>query len=145
MTFSVNNIAESIAQHLAPIFPDVTFYQDPNQQDTETPCMFIQQMYSNIAIETGGFFLRTIGVDLTYLVDYNLPNLQELYQAAAETLDLNLETFMHGGKEIRTHNRKWNIDLDALHYKLELVERVYIPREETPMTNIEYHEAVKNG
>ena len=143
--FSVNDIASQIALYLAPMFEGVTFYEDPNQQDSVTPCIFIQQRYAEVTIETGGYFKRTIGLDLTYLEDYNLPNLQELYQAAAEKLDLALETFAYKGKPIRTHGRKWNIDLDALHYKFELVERVYIPREENAMTNLEYHGVVKDG
>ena len=58
--------------------------------------------------------LRTIGLDLTYLEDYNLPNMQQLYEAAAEALDQVLETFPYsdGGPStlLRTYDREWKID-----------------------------------
>ena len=85
---------------------------------------------------------------MTYLVDYNLPNLQQLYQAAAESLDLVMETFPYSdGTEttlLRTHNREWSIDLDALHYKFELQERVTLPKDFNPMQTMDYNAEVKN-
>ena len=150
MNFTVNTVSASLAAYLAPLFPLVAFYQDPNQQGTEPPCMFLQQRYSNIRQETGGFFLRTIGFDLTYLVDYHLPDLQRLYQSAAEILDIAMETFPYTDGEtkppvmVRTHQREWRIDLDALHYKFELQERVSIPKDFPTMQTIaEYNEGVR--
>ena len=58
--------------------------------------------------------------------DYNLPDLQQRYLAMAEALDLSMEIFPYtdgsgeGSVLLRTYDRKWNIDLDALHYKFEL-------------------------
>ncbi len=133
MNFTVNTIAISLAEYLAPFLPGVMFLQDPAQQGVQTPCMFLQQRYSYITLQTGGYYYRRIGLDLTYLEDYNLPNLQELYQQAAEILDLNMETFAYndgistGTVLIRTYDRQWRIDLDALHYKFEIRERVSIP------------------
>ena len=150
MNFTVNTIAKSLADYLAPSFPGVTFLQDPAQQKLNTPCMFLQQRYSNISLQTGGFFLRTIGLDLTYLEDYNLPDLQRRYQTAAETLDLLMETFPYndgtneGTVSIRTYDRDWRIDLDAMHYKFEIKERVSIPKEYVKMQTIqELNEEVK--
>ena len=94
MNFTVATIAQSLASYLADKLPGVTMYEDPNQQGTECPCMFLQQRFSYITRETGtDWYLRRIGLDLTYLVDYNLPNMQQLYLQAAETLDLCMETF----------------------------------------------------
>lgn len=150
MNLTVNTIALSLANYLKPLLPDVMFLQNPAQQGAKMPCMFLQQRYSNVEIQTGGYFLRTIGLDLTYLDDYNLPDLQERYQTAAETLDLVMETFPYndGANEgttlIRTHDREWRIDLDALHYKFEIQERVSIPKEYVKMQTIqELNEEVK--
>lgn len=93
MNFTVTTIARSLAAHLAPVLPGVQMLEDPAQQGVEPPCMFLQQRYSNIKPHPGGRWLRTIGVDLTYLLDYNLPDLQQQYSSAAETLDLCMEVF----------------------------------------------------
>lgn len=148
MNFTVNTIAQSLAAYLLPLFPGVTFLQDPTQQNlgqdgVNAPYMFLQQRYSYITLQTGGYYYRRIGLDLTYLVDYNLTNLQELYQTAAEMLDLNMETFPYndgtssGTMQLRTYDREWRIDLDAMHYKFEIRERVSIPTTETKMQTIQ--------
>ena len=93
MTFTMPALARSLADYLAPVLPGVTFYEDPNQQDSAMPCAFLQQRFSRMEKRTGGQWLRTIGLDLTYLEDYNLVDLQRRYQKAAEALDLVLETF----------------------------------------------------
>lgn len=151
MNFTISTIAQSLAAYLTPSFPGVTFYENPNQQGTETPCMFLQQRYSYIKVKTAGRFLRQIGLDLTYLVDYNLPNMQQLYQAAAEQLDLVMETFPYSDGEestpalLRTYEREWRIDLDAMHYKFELQVWVDTPDTITPMETMNYQEAVTDG
>lgn len=149
MNFTTATVASSLASYLAAFLPGVVFYPGPNQQGTQTPCMFLQQRYSYITLQPGGRWIRKIGLDLTYLVDYNLPNLQELYLAAAEALDLAMETFPYtdGGERalLRTHDRQWTIDLDALHCKFELRIRVSQPERENPMESISYHPEVTNG
>lgn len=148
MNLTVDTIAQSLADYLLPLFPGVTLIQNPTQQNSgqngvNVPCMFLQQRYSYITLQTGGYYYRRIGLDLTYLVDYNLTNLQELYQAAAETLDLNMETFPYSDGTtdstvlLRTYDREWRIDLDAMHYKFEIRERVSIPITETKMQTIQ--------
>lgn len=136
MNFTVSTVAKSLAAYLATYFPGVTFYENPNQQGTQAPCFFLQVRYSNIKLQQGGRWLRTLGLDLTYLQDYNLPNLQQLYEAAAEQLDLVMETFPYadgvstdGSALLRTYDREWRIDLDALHYQFELRAFVSLPAE----------------
>lgn len=151
MNFTISTIASSLAAYLGSLFPEVTFYENPNQQGTQAPCMFLQQRYSYIKVKTAGRFLRQIGLDLTYLVDYNLPNMQELYQAAAEQLDMVMETFPYSdGSDdetalLRTYDREWRIDLDAMHYKFELRVWVEQPEKITPMDSMGYQEAVTDG
>lgn len=143
MNFTINTIAQSLASYLEPFFKGVTFYQNPNQQGTSLPCLFLQQRYSYTEKETGGFFLRRIGLDLVYLTKMNLPNLQELFQNVAEILDLNMDVFPYsdGSSEtttlIRTYNREWRIELNTLHYKFEIQERVNIPKDFIKMQVIE--------
>ena len=43
MNFTVSTIAKSLADYLAPNFPGVTFYEDPNQQGSRSPMLFLQQ------------------------------------------------------------------------------------------------------
>ena len=150
MRFDLSTVAKSLADYLAPHFPGVTFYEDPNQQGNRPPMLFVQQRYASIAQKrNNGLFLRKIGLDLTYLVDYNLPDLQRQYQAAAEQLDFLLETFPYSdGTEtgaVRTYDRAWTIDLDALHYKFEL--RVFVEKEDVgvKMETLEYDEVLKDG
>ena len=150
MNLTVSTISKSLANYLAPSFPDVTFYEDPNQQDSKPPMMFLQTRTNRLTLETGGYWRRILGVDLVYLLEYNLPNLQQLYQAAGETLDLLMETFPYsdgttdGTVLLRTYEREWNIDLDELHYKFEIRERVSIPKEYAKMQTMDYDEEVTN-
>lgn len=55
MNFTISTVAKSLADYLAPYFPDVTFYEDPNQQGSKPPCLFLQQRYANTQnIRRGG-------------------------------------------------------------------------------------------
>lgn len=150
MNFTISTIAKSLADYLAPSFPGVTFYEDPNQQGSKAPMLFLQQRYAYVEPRrNNGYYLRRIGLDLTYLVDYNLPDLQQQYQQAAEQLDLLMETFPYSdGTDnalLRTYDREWRIDLDALHYKFELQVWVTIPETAVKMQTMDYDEDLKDG
>ena len=148
MTFSMTTFARSLAAYLAPILPGVAMYEDPNQQGAEIPCMFLQTRYSYIERRRADsrYYYRRIGLDLTYLEDYNLPDLQKRYLAVAEALDPVMETvpYSYGEDEalLRTYDREYNIDLDALHYKFEIRVSVVIPREAVKMQTMDYDEEV---
>lgn len=149
MNFTISTIAKSLADYLTPSFPGVTFYEDPNQQDSKPPMMFLQQRYAHIEPRrNNGYYLRRIRLDLTYLLDYNLPNMQQLYQQAAERLDLLMETFPYSdGTDttlLRTYDREWRIDLDALHYKFELQVSAEIQETAVKMQTMDYNEEVVN-
>ena len=135
MNFTITTLGESLADYLAPVLPDVQYNEDPAQQGVDCPCFFLQQRYAytDRRRSTRGMFLQRIGLDLTYLEDYNLPDLQRRYLAAAEALDLEMGTIPYsdgetvGTVQLHTYERSWNIDLDALHYKFELQEIVIEP------------------
>lgn len=149
MTFATANLAASLAAYLAPYFPGVTFYPGPNQQGTEPPCMFLQQRYNYPDLQQDGRRRLRIGLDLAYLLDYNLPNMQLQYQEAADALNVVMETFPYSdGADtalLRTYDKEARIDLDALHYKFEV--RVWVSLPETPvmMQTMDYTEDVTNG
>ena len=130
MTFTIQTAARSLADYLSPVLPGAAFYEDPNQQNSQMPCMFLQQRYAYISPRPGGRWLRRVGLDLTYLEDYHLPDLQRRYEAAAEVLDQALEAFPYSdGQErvlLRALDREWRIDADALHYKFEV--KVWVSR-----------------
>lgn len=148
MNFTIMTLAKSLADYLAPYFPGVAFYEDPNQQGTKCPCLFLQVRYNYLTRETGGYWLRRLGLDLTYLADYNLPNLQSLYQQAGEQLDLVMDSFPYSDGEessrVFTHEREWRVDLDALHYQFELLERVTLPEDFNPIQTMDYHQEVRD-
>ena len=93
--------------------------------------MFIQQRGSDIKPYPGGRWLRTIRLDLTYLLDYNLTDLRQQYNKAAEALDFCMETFPYSDgteaeKLLHAYERSTDIDDDGLHYKFEL--RVFVEK-----------------
>ena len=151
MNLTVTTIAKSLAGYLAPHFPGVTFYEDPNQQGSQPPMMFLQTRTNRLLLETCCFWRRILGVDLVYLLEYNLPDLQRRYQAAGETLDLLMEAFPYsdgtteGTVLLRTYDREWNIDLDELHYRFEVRERVALPQEHVKMETMDYEPEVTHG
>lgn len=124
MKFTVKTLARSLANYLAEFLPGVQMLEDPAQQGVEPPCMFLQQRYSSIRPVPGGRWLRIIDIDLTYLLDYNLPDLQQQYIETAEVLDLCMQFFPYSdGTDtalLRALDRKSDIDSDGLHYKFEL-------------------------
>jgi hypothetical protein len=124
MNYAVDKFAKSLAAYLSDLIPGITFYEDPRQQKTKLPAMFLQLMSSDIKPLVGGRLRLTLRFDLTCLEDYNLPDLQMRYQATSQVLDLTMETFPYSDGEeeglLRTYNRQAQIDLDALHYKFDL-------------------------
>ena len=132
MTFNLENVAESLSAYLKKVLPDTNFSKGPSLQGNKFPAMFVQQKFASMKLRQGGRMLQTIGFDLTYLLQYNIENRQALYEAAAAKLDGVMETFPYtdeSGAEtlLRTYEREWQIDPNALHYKFEL--RVWLEPE----------------
>lgn len=132
MTFSLENVADSLSAYLKNVLPDTNFLKGPSLQGNKFPAMFLQQKFASMKLRQGGRMLQTIGFDLTYLLQYNIENRQALYEAAAVKLDGVMETFPYtdeSGAEtlLRTYEREWQIDPNALHYKFEL--RVWLEPE----------------
>ncbi len=125
MTFSLENVADSLSAYLKNVLPDTNFLKGPSLQGNKFPAMFVQQKFASMKLRQGGRMLQTIGFDLTYLLQYNIENRQALYEAAAAKLDGVMETFPYSdgsGKQtlLRTYEREWRIEPNAMHYKFEL-------------------------
>jgi len=134
MTVTMQALTRSLADYLAPALPGVTFYDNPNQQGTRMPAMFLQRTKAKIAQKLGGRFLRHLGLDLVFLVDYNQVDMDDQYTHAADVLDERMDLFPYrDGDEaapalLRTYERNWYIQDDALHYKFDL--KLWVSREE---------------
>lgn len=125
MTFTMPTLSRSLAEYLAPSLPDVTFYADPNQQGTASRALFLRQTNARITSQTGGRFLRRLGLDLVYLEQLNSVDAETRLQAAADVLDQRMETFPYSSGEekavlLRTYERHWEIMDSTLHYKFDL-------------------------
>ena len=149
MTFSVGAVAQSLADYLAPFFPGVAFYEDPNQQGSDEPCMFLQQRGGDSEERLNGYEERGIQLELVYLEAYTRPDMHRRYLAAAEQLDGVMKMFPYKNDRetalLHTYRREWNIDQDALHYKFELRVRGFSPAQSVPMRRMRLEERVKNG
>lgn len=128
MSFTLQELTAALAGHLAPHLPGVTFYDNPNQQGTQLPALFLQKTHARITGKTGPRFLRKLGLDLVYLVDFNRPDMQDQYMDAAEILDGHLELFPCQGALLRTYGRHWTVQEDALHYTFDL--KLWVSRQE---------------
>ena len=134
MIFTMQALSRSLADYLAPALPSVTFYDNPNQQCTQMPAMFLQRTKAKTTKKLGGRFLRQLGLDLICLVDYNQVDMDDQYTRAADVLDELLDTFPYSsgeGKEkalLRTYERNWYIRDETLHYKFDL--KIWVSREE---------------
>lgn len=126
MIFTIQAISGSLADYLAPALPRVTFYDNPNQQGTRLPAMFLRRTNARIAKKMGDRFLRTLGLDLVCIEEFNKVGMDDRYTATADLLDQLLETFPYTSEEggesalLRTYERKWNIIDSVLHYKFDL-------------------------
>lgn len=126
MIFTMQALTQSLADYLAQALPGMTFYDNPNQQGTRMPAMFLQRTNAKITKKLGGRFLRQLGLDLVCLVDYNRVDMEDQYTQVADVLDEMMETFPYsngGGRHsalLRTYERNWYIRNDELHYKFDL-------------------------
>ena len=125
MIFTMPALSRSLANYLAPSLPDVSFYADPNQQGTASRALFLRQTNARITKQTGGRFLRRLGLDLVYLEQFNSVDAETRLQAAADVLDQRMETFPYSSGEekaalLRTYERNWEIVDGTLHYKFDL-------------------------
>ena len=133
MTFTMEALSSSIAGHLAPELPGVTFYDNPAQQGVKPPALFLRRTNARITKRAGVRFLRRLGLDLVCVLDFHGLSMDDRYTKIADILDEMREVFPYIGGEgspafLRTYERRWDIVDDVLHYKFDL--KVWVSREE---------------
>lgn len=145
ITLAALNLA--IAGAVKEALPEVTVYDNPNQQGSDLPCVVINYRNSSaVDKQIGNRFLRTVKYDLVYLEEYNLPDLNDRFLRAADALDERMELFSFpGANPIRTLNRNWFVELAALHYQFDVKARVSLPDEGVPMEEMRLFEEVTDG
>lgn len=134
-------MAVGLADKLAVLLPAATIFVNPSQQimtdaldnGASLPCFFILlRPQSSIKPDAGGRFLWRPLFELVYLEELYSPTTQTGYMKAAQLLDEKMEAFMAGSTLVRTYNRKWTIELQALHYLLDIKQFVRLPKPEVP-------------
>ena len=130
MNYTLSDVNQAIADAVVSAIPGVTVYDNPNQQDTKLPAVFINyrgEQPTKRGIDNR--WTQTLKFDLSYTVDYNLPNMNDLYRAAAELLaDALTELQYADGVKLRTLNHSWHIESgDALHYQFDVPVRMMKP------------------
>lgn len=129
MNYTPSNVNEAIAAATISAIPEVTIYDNPNQQDTKLPAVFINYRGEQ-PIKQGidNRWTQTLKFDLCYLVEYNLPNMNDLYRAAADSLAYALTELQYAdGVKLPTRNHSWYVELDGLHYQFDVPVRLMKP------------------
>ncbi|MDR3564810.1 MAG: hypothetical protein P4N59_25725 [Negativicutes bacterium] len=151
-------IVTGLVNTLAGLFPGIRIYPNPTQQmmnsalsgtdKSRLPCIFILDR-PGAKIECGiQRFKWQPFFEILYLGEQYSTTQSTDYRAAAQILDENLETFSAGEGAgafvVRTYNRKWTIELQALHYLIDLKQFVRLPRPAgTPMETLTINQKVK--
>ena len=140
MIFTIENVIKSIALMLSGKW-EIPVYDSPTQQGSVYPCFFIFLMPSSLTDEVDDRMRRDISVDVVYVQKRETPNANEEIYSIAEGLDLLLDYVQYTDGEstvlIHTHDRKYSIEDQELHYKFRMIARVSLPYTETPMETLE--------
>ena len=142
MTFTIENIIQSIAEQLKTAYPYCPVYASPNQQGTEYPCFFVFVVpTSGISDQLSGRAKRDIELDVVYVQERNSADASMELYGVAEMLDelLDMVSYKDGSETVplHTHDRTYDIEDMELHYHLRIVQRVALNRVEIPMQILE--------
>ena len=142
MTFTIDNVINSLAGVLKAQYPDYPVYISENQQGTQYPCFFIFLMPSIIRSEIDERFFRDLGIQIVFVQQRNKLNGNIEIQSIQDYLDYSLELFeytdgVNPAVLIRTYEREASTEDEELHYKLHIKQRVSIPRDSILMQEME--------
>lgn len=141
MTFTIENLMDSIAGVLKAGYPDYPVYLGPNQQGTSVPCFFVFLMPSTIEDQVDGRFFRDLGIDIVFLKQRNVTMGNAQLYEIQEYLDVNLEDFVYSDGEttarLHTYEREASREDQELHYKFHIRQRVSLPRAFNPVREME--------
>lgn len=140
MTFTIQNVIDSIAVQLASIFPDYPIKQSPSL-DTEFPCFFIFMMPGSIADEIDGYQARSLGFDIVFVQQRNVPDQNVELIKVLEALETHFDmlTYTDGLFSVPLHvlTREASIEDQELHYKITLKQRVSFDEVKIPLQEME--------
>ncbi len=138
MTFTLTNLLYSIAAMLDTQFPDLPVYINTNQQGTQFPCFFVFVMDPTIKDEIDRRRMRRIGLDIVYIQQRNVPNIDSNNVAMQDALDelFDMITYTDGetSTAIHCYENAGHVTDDDLHYQFYIDARVSTPIAENPMT-----------
>lgn len=142
--FTLSLVNEAIALAVSKALPGVTVYDNPNQQGTRLPALFLtyrgEQRTEN---QLGGRRLRKLRYDLCYLERKNIPDAGDRFRRAAEALDEGMDTIPYAdGRPLHTARRSWAQEGDELHYHFDLTARVVLPDESRPIKELDLKEGM---
>lgn len=127
-------IHKSLASLVLQVTPNAYIYDNPNQQGTHLPAWFIVHREPvNIKEDLHGRYWLNYGIDLYYMLDFNLPHLFDDYAAIADQLgEISEYLPIYGYENVVTHTyeRSWGMYMDALKFSFTLKFRV--TRDATP-------------
>lgn len=149
MTYTIDNLIESIAAQLKTVWPDLPVYDSYTLQGCEYPCFFVFMMPSNIADQIDRIDKREIFFDVAFVQARNTPNAYGTLYGIADQLDELLDTVNYSADgesvPLHTHERNYSIDDQELHYKFKIIARVSRPYTPNPMHTEETNAGIKEG
>ena len=150
MTFTAENVLQSIASLLLSRFPNYPIYISQAPAVVDLPCFFLSLMPSSILEEPDKRFLREIGVDIVFLQQRNVLNRTELNLDVAEFLDYAMDviTYADGsGETVPLHclERSWQTQDGDLHYQVTIKQRVARPTTPILMQTMEANNVTEKG
>lgn len=136
MTYTYDNIVNSIADQLAKLFPDgkggclYPIRKSPTL-DTDYPCFFVFPMLMTLEDEIDRIQRRGSSFDIVYVQQRNIPDQNADIMAVQETLDEGFDMLTYTDGEtscpLHVYERSSNIEDQELHYKFTLRQRVSLP------------------
>lgn len=120
-------VHKSFTSVLNRITPDAHIYDNPNQQGTKLPAWFIVHREPvTIERDLDKRAWITYGIDLYYMLDYNLPRTFDSYSSVADALGTELKYLTIFGTNYKVHiqQRSWSLQLDCMRYSVTLKFRV---------------------
>ena len=135
MTFTIDNIIQSIAGQLTATFPDgkggckYLIHQSPTF-NAAVPGFYIFPVLPSIGDEPSGRLIRDIMFDVVYVQQRNLPNQNAQIFSVLEALDESFDMlqFSDGVNTcpLHTYERNASIEDQELHYKFRLKQRLFV-------------------
>lgn len=147
MTFTFNDLVNSLAGVIKERWPGVKVYNNPKRGGVVPPCFFVFFMPSEISDEMDQRSRREIGIDVVYLVKRNIPDDFDQLIEVAEGLDecLDCIKYEQNGESafIRTFEREWKIEDGELHYQFTVKPIVSQPDSTPTIETMDYKGGIK--